>query len=74
MGFTTTAAELIAFLTSMGFHKETGRGKHGVKMVLGKQRIPIPAHKRDLKRGTVQDILDKAGYSENDILDWRDGK
>jgi hypothetical protein len=43
MGFTITAIELMAFLAAKGYRKETGRGRHGVKMV-GATRIPIPAH------------------------------
>jgi len=39
MGFVTTAAEIIAFLHSKGFTIETGRGRHGTKLVKGKQRI-----------------------------------
>jgi predicted RNA binding protein YcfA (HicA-like mRNA interferase family) len=72
MGFTITAAELIAFLTAQGFHIETGRGRHGVKMVKGSLRLPIPAHMGDMKPGTVKDILRKAGYTGNDIMKWRE--
>jgi predicted RNA binding protein YcfA (HicA-like mRNA interferase family) len=73
VGFTITAAELIAFLTAQGFHKETRRGRHGVKMVKGSMRIPMPAHAGDMKPGTVKDILRKAGYTGNDIMKWREG-
>jgi predicted RNA binding protein YcfA (HicA-like mRNA interferase family) len=71
VGFTITAAELMAFLKSKGFHVETKRGRHGVKAVKGAQRIPIPAHTGDLKKGTVDSILEKAGYTSNDVLIWR---
>jgi hypothetical protein len=50
MGFTITAAELIAFLAAQGFHIETGRWRHGVKAVRDEQRIPIPAHSGDLRK------------------------
>jgi predicted RNA binding protein YcfA (HicA-like mRNA interferase family) len=71
MGFTVTAAELIAFLAAHGFRKETGHGRHGVKMAKGGQRIPIPAHQGDLKTNTARKILKMAGYSVDDVLDWR---
>jgi predicted RNA binding protein YcfA (HicA-like mRNA interferase family) len=72
MGFTITEMELIAFLASRGFHREGG-GKHP-KMVKGKLRVPIPAHRRDMSKGTVNDILNQAGYTVNDILMWRGTK
>jgi predicted RNA binding protein YcfA (HicA-like mRNA interferase family) len=74
MGFTITAAELIAFLASKGFHKETERAGHGVKMVKGSLRLPVPAHVGDMKSGTVKDILRKAGYTGNDVMEWRNGQ
>ena len=69
MGFTITAAELISFLASKGFHKETGRGRHGVKMVKDRLRVPIPDHRRDMPIGTAKDILAQAGYSINDVIE-----
>jgi predicted RNA binding protein YcfA (HicA-like mRNA interferase family) len=71
LGFTITAAELIAFLVSKGYHKETGRGRHGVKMVLGSTRIPIPVHRRDIPKGTINDILGRAGFDPDDVIEWR---
>ena len=71
MGFVTTAAEIMAFLASKGFHKETGRGRHGVKMARGSMRISIPAHKNDLAHGTAKNILASAGYTPDDLMDWR---
>ncbi|MDR1915941.1 MAG: type II toxin-antitoxin system HicA family toxin [Synergistaceae bacterium] len=69
MGFTITEAELIAFLASKGFRRECG-GKHP-KMVKGKLRVPIPAHRGDMCKGTVNDILNQAGYTVSDVLIWR---
>jgi predicted RNA binding protein YcfA (HicA-like mRNA interferase family) len=71
MGFTITAAEIMAFLASKGFHKETGRGKHGVKMVSGETRISIPIHRRDVSKGTADNILKQAGYTSEDVMKWR---
>ncbi|GHV26882.1 hypothetical protein FACS1894167_00930 [Synergistales bacterium] len=71
MGFVTTTAEIMAFLASKGYHKETGRGRHGVKMVNGLTRIPITAHKRDIATGTARGMLAQAGYSPDDLMEWR---
>jgi predicted RNA binding protein YcfA (HicA-like mRNA interferase family) len=74
MGFTITAAEMMAFLAAQGFHKETERARHGVKMVKGSLRLPIPAHSGDMRKGTVNNILGRAGFSENDVIEWRNGR
>jgi predicted RNA binding protein YcfA (HicA-like mRNA interferase family) len=74
MGFTITDAELIAFLASRGFHKETGRGRHGVKMVSGTTRIPITSHRGDMDKGTANKILTQAGCTPDDVLKWRGTK
>jgi predicted RNA binding protein YcfA (HicA-like mRNA interferase family) len=71
MGFTITAAELIAFLTAQGFRKETGRGRHGVKMVKGKLRVPIPDHRLDMPKGTAVHVLLQAGFTPDDVIKWR---
>jgi predicted RNA binding protein YcfA (HicA-like mRNA interferase family) len=71
MGFTITAAELITFLAAQGFHKETRRERHGVKMVKGSMRLPIPEHPGDMPIGTAKNILAQAGYSINDVIEWR---
>jgi predicted RNA binding protein YcfA (HicA-like mRNA interferase family) len=71
MGFTITAAELIAFLTAQGFHKETRRGCHGVKMVKDRLRVSIPTHPGDIPIGTTKNILAQAGYTINDVIEWR---
>jgi predicted RNA binding protein YcfA (HicA-like mRNA interferase family) len=73
MGFTITAAELMAFLTAHGFHKETRRGRHGVKMVKGAHKIPMPQHGGALTLGTARGILAQAGYKPQDVMDWRQG-
>jgi predicted RNA binding protein YcfA (HicA-like mRNA interferase family) len=69
MGFTITAAELIAFLMAKGYHKEGG-GKHP-KMTKGNDRIPVPMHLGDMPKGTVNDILDRAGFTAEDVMKWR---
>jgi predicted RNA binding protein YcfA (HicA-like mRNA interferase family) len=74
VGFTITAAELIAFLATQGFHKETRRGRHGVKMVKGRNHIPIPVHSRDLSKHTANKILAQAGFTADDVMNWRNKK
>ena len=64
MGFVTTAAEIMAFLKSKGFTIETGRGRHGTKVVKGKHKIPIPRHGGALAKGTVDGILAEAGLAQ----------
>ena len=71
MGFVTTIAEIMAFLKSKGYHIETGRGRHGVKMVKGKYRIPIPVHGGTLGKGMARKILSDAGYKPDDLMEWR---
>jgi predicted RNA binding protein YcfA (HicA-like mRNA interferase family) len=61
----------MAFLSSKGYHKETGRGRHGVKMVMEPIKIPIPAHPGNIPIGTVKKILSQAGYSIDDAMEWR---
>jgi predicted RNA binding protein YcfA (HicA-like mRNA interferase family) len=73
MGFTMTIEEIIAFLACKGFQKKTKRGRHGTKMVRGEQRIPIPTHKRDIPKGTIDAILKAAGFTANDVMKWRNG-
>jgi predicted RNA binding protein YcfA (HicA-like mRNA interferase family) len=71
MGFTVTVAELIAFLAAQGFRRETTGGRHGVKMVKGRLRVPIPAHKRDMAKGTANHVLLQSGFTADDVIRWR---
>jgi len=71
MGFVTTADEIMAFLASKGFHMETGRGKHGTKMIKDRLRISIPTHPGDMPIGTARKILARAGYILDDMMNWR---
>ena len=72
MGFTVTVMELLAFLRSKGFTIQAGKGKHGTKAVRGKQKIPIPIHGGGvLAKGTLKSVLYKAGYTADDVMEWR---
>jgi predicted RNA binding protein YcfA (HicA-like mRNA interferase family) len=72
MGFIITADEIIAFLASKGYSLETRRGRHGVKMVKGKHKISIVTHgSRDIPKGTANSILAQAGYTADDVMNWR---
>ena len=71
MGFTVTAAELLAFLQSKGYTIQTGRGQHGTKAVKGRHKIPIPIHGGTLGKGLARKILAKAGYEPEDFMKWR---
>lgn len=70
MGFTMTAAEIIRFLKERGFIQKSG-GRHQVHLIRGKQKIPIPDHSGDLAAGTLRAILKKAGYTPDDVMEWR---
>ena len=72
MGFTMTTAEMIAFLVAHGYRQEGG-GKHP-KLVKGRNKIPIPSHLGDMRKGTVNNILGRAGFSESDVMEWRNKK
>ena len=71
MGFTITAAELMAFLRSKGYTIQTGHGRHGTKAVKGSQKIPIPRHGGTVPIGTARNILAIAGYTIDDVVEWR---
>jgi predicted RNA binding protein YcfA (HicA-like mRNA interferase family) len=71
MGFTITVTELLAFLRSKGYTMQTGRGRHGTKVVKGKHRISIPMHGGTLAKGTARRILADAGYTPDDLMEWR---
>jgi len=71
VGFTITAAELIAFLRSKGYTIRTERARHGTKAVKGGHKIPIPIHRGTMADGTVRSILAQAGYTTNDVIEWR---
>ena len=72
MGFNVTVAELLAFLRSKGYTIQTGRGRHGTKVVKGNHRIPIPIHGGTLGKGLARKILYKAGYTADDVMKWRE--
>ena len=73
MGFTITVAELMAFLRSKGYTIRAGRGRHGTKAVKGNHKIPIPVHGGgELGKGVARKILAKAGYSPEDLMEWRE--
>ena len=71
MGFTITVTELMAFPRSKGYTIQTGRGRHGTKAVKGNHRIPIPRHGGTLGKGLVSSILKDAGYTSDDVMEWR---
>jgi predicted RNase H-like HicB family nuclease len=61
--------EITAFLASKGYTKETGLGRHGVKMVKGENRIPVPVHSRNLSKHTAGKILSQAGFTPDDVME-----
>ena len=71
MGFTITAAELLAFLSSKGYTIQAGYERHGTKAAKGSHKIPIPRHSGTMADGTARGILAQAGFTINDVMEWR---
>ena len=65
-----TMEEIIKFLESHGFTKESG-GRHQM-MVKGEWRGPVPSHTGDLPKGTINSILKQAGFRGGDAKKWKE--
>jgi predicted RNA binding protein YcfA (HicA-like mRNA interferase family) len=70
MGFTVTAAELRRFLEAHGFKALSQNGSH-LKMGDGTRTTIVPMHTGDLKQKTARGILAQAGFTVNDVMNWR---
>jgi predicted RNA binding protein YcfA (HicA-like mRNA interferase family) len=57
-----TAREVVEMIEHAGWRKDRQRGSHAVfKHAERSGRIVVPMHNGDLPKGTVRDILKKAG-------------
>jgi len=57
-----TAREVVALLQEHGWFKDRHRGSHAIyKHPTATGRIVVPMHNGDLPKGTLSDILKKAG-------------
>jgi predicted RNA binding protein YcfA (HicA-like mRNA interferase family) len=70
MGFTITAMELRRFLEAHGFYAVSQNGSH-MKMTNGTRTTIVPMHIGDMKQKTARGILSQAGFTVNDVLNWR---
>lgn len=64
---------MIKFLNDKGFHlvRQSGTSHAIYENHLGKS-IPVPIHKgKDLKRLLAINIINQAGYSKEDFLNWK---
>lgn len=60
-----TARELVARIEAAGWRKDRQRGSHAVYKHAEKSgRLVVPMHPGDLPKGTLRDILKKAGLNE----------
>lgn len=60
-----TAKEVVALLESAGWRKDRQKGSHAVFKHPDKTaRITVPMHPGDLPKGTLNDILKKAGLKK----------
>jgi predicted RNA binding protein YcfA (HicA-like mRNA interferase family) len=70
MGFTITANELKQFLMANGFYAVNQSGSH-LKMTNGIRTTVVPMHTGDMKQKTARGILAQAGFTVNDVMNWR---
>jgi predicted RNA binding protein YcfA (HicA-like mRNA interferase family) len=70
MGFTITAGELKRFLEANGFYVVSQNGSH-LKMTNGARITVVPMHTGDMKQKTARGILAQAGFTVNDVMNWR---
>jgi len=60
-----TAKELVSLLESAGWSKDRQKGSHALfKHPRRNGRITVPMHAGDLPKGTLNDILKKAGLKK----------
>jgi predicted RNA binding protein YcfA (HicA-like mRNA interferase family) len=59
-----TARELVARIESIGWIKDRQSGSHAVfKHPLKEGRLIVPLHTGDIPKGTLNDIMKKAGLN-----------
>lgn len=61
-----TAKAVASLLLRAGFTELRQRGSHRI-FALGKRRVIVPMHVRDLKPGTLKAILDAAGLTVDQL-------
>ncbi len=61
-------ARVIAALEKAGYAVDHQTGSHVILYKEGRLPVTVPRHNRDLKRGTLHDILRGAGLSVDEFL------
>jgi len=67
-----TPEELVAILLKRGFVLDRTRGSHRIYYHLeSKRRVVVPFHRGDLPRGTLLEILRRAGLTKDEFGELR---
>ena len=59
--------DIIRVLRRTGFEEHRQRGSHRI-FKKGSLRVIVPIHTRDLKKGTVRNIIEQAGLTVEDFI------
>ena len=63
--------EVIAILIHIGYEIDHHTGSHAILYKAGKVPISVPVHPRDLKKGTLHQIIRNTGLSIDEFLRYR---
>lgn len=64
--------EVIAILEKAGYHIDHITGSHYIMRHPDRaQRIPVPYHAKDIKRGVLHSIIKQSGMSQQEFLSLR---
>lgn len=66
---TCTSDEVVKVLNKMGFVTVSQKGSHK-KLSNGKQKVIVPMHSKDLKKGTLKSILEQGNISLERFLSY----
>ena len=59
--------DIIRALQRAGFEEHRQRGGHKI-FKKGALRVTVPVHPRDLKKGTVHNIIEQAGFTVEEFV------
>ncbi len=66
---TCTATDVIRVLKRAGFVLDHTTGSHYFFRYPGRPRsVPVPFHRRDIKRGLLHEIIRQAGLTPNEFI------
>jgi len=63
--------EVVAILKRIGYLVDHQTGSHLILYKEGHCPITVPVHHRDMKKGTLHQIIRSTGLSINEFLDYR---